>query len=73
MPVSVCNDESDGAEDDIDVDQKETPTVANKSNMLKDLGILELAPLEDLKISVPEEECIPIGTVQQIIDCLVEI
>ena len=70
MPVSVCNgDESDGAEDDIDVDQK--PIVTSKSNMLKDLGILELAPLEDLKISVPEEECIPIGTVQQIIDCLV--
>ncbi|XP_046453758.1 H/ACA ribonucleoprotein complex non-core subunit NAF1-like [Daphnia pulex] len=43
----------------------------NKSKMLEDLGILDLAPLEDLKISVPEEECIPIGVVHKIIDPLV--
>ena len=43
----------------------------NKSKMLEDLGILDLAPLEDLKISVPEEECIPIGIVHKIIDPLV--
>lgn len=39
--------------------------------MLEDLGILDLAPLEALKISVPEEECIPIGVVHKIIDPLV--
>ena len=39
--------------------------------MLEDLGIFELAHLEDLKISVPEEECIPIGVVHNIIDPLV--
>lgn len=39
--------------------------------MLEDLGILDLAPLEDLKISVPEAECIPIGTIHNIIDLLV--
>ncbi|KAI9550043.1 hypothetical protein GHT06_007634 [Daphnia sinensis] len=42
-----------------------------KSKMLEDLGIFDLAPLEDLKISVPEEECIPIGVVHKIIDSLV--
>lgn len=42
-----------------------------KSKMLEDLGILDLAPLEALKISVPEEECIPIGVVHKIIDPLV--
>lgn len=42
-----------------------------KSKMLEDLGILDLAPLEDLKITVAQEECIPIGTVHNIIDMLV--
>jgi H/ACA ribonucleoprotein complex non-core subunit NAF1 len=46
-------------------------TSNSKSKMLEDLGILDLAPLEDLKISVPEEECIPIGVVHKIIDPLV--
>ncbi|EFX76462.1 hypothetical protein DAPPUDRAFT_322388 [Daphnia pulex] len=39
--------------------------------MLLDLGILDLALLEDLNISVPEEKCIPMGVVHKIIDPLV--
>jgi hypothetical protein len=39
--------------------------------MLLDLGILDLELLEDLNISVPEEERIPMGVVHKIIDPLV--
>jgi len=45
--------------------------VPGTSKMLADLGLLDLPPLEDLVISVPETECIPIGTVSNIIDLLV--
>ncbi|XP_059352541.1 H/ACA ribonucleoprotein complex non-core subunit NAF1-like [Daphnia carinata] len=65
---------------DASIEEDENIAVANnkgyganncKSIILEDLGIIDLAPLEDLKISVPEEECIPIGVVHNIIDPLV--
>lgn len=52
-------------------EDKSALQLEDKSKMLKDLGILDLAPLEDLKISVPEEECIPIGIIHKIVDPLV--
>lgn len=62
--------EVDAEEDgDSQIDKKNNGI--SKSKMLEDLGILDLAPLEDLKISVPEEECIPIGTIHSIIEPLV--
>lgn len=36
----------------------------------KELGLEDLPPIEDLKISVSEEDCIPVGKVYQIVDQL---
>jgi len=68
-----------GALIDNEDDEEETTRKADSrsrqvnptSKMLEDLGILDLAPLEDLKITVEEAECIPIGTIHNIIDMLV--
>ena len=58
----------DGVTENYDYENSNIP---NNSKMLEDLGLLDLPPLEDLAISVPEAECIPIGTVSNIIDLLV--
>lgn len=39
--------------------------------MLKQLGIFNLSPVEDLNITVPEEECITVGIVHKIVEPLV--
>jgi len=58
-------------EDLAENDDHETNNSTGKMKMLEDLGLLDLPPLEDLVISVPETECIPIGAVSNIIDLLV--
>ena len=56
---------------DEEVDSKLVTGLQANNKMFEDLGLLDLPPLEELTISVPEEECIPIGTVSNIIDLLV--
>jgi len=57
--------------DDMDENDNEHSGVTQNTKMLEDLGLLDLPPLEDLVISVPEAECIPIGKITNIIDILV--
>lgn len=62
--------ESSDSEDKIS-EGKEKERIFGRTQMLADLGIFDLPPLEDLAISVPEQECIPIGNIHNIIDMLV--
>lgn len=61
-----CSDPEEKSEED-----KERERTFGRTQMLADLGIFDLPPIEDLTISVPEQECIPIGVVHNIIDMLV--
>jgi H/ACA ribonucleoprotein complex non-core subunit NAF1 len=72
VPVGIdLNASLEEDESHVGTSNKGGASLNGKSKMLEDLGILDLAPLDDLKISVPEEECIPIGVVHKIIDPLV--
>lgn len=70
-PIRLDVETLSGDEDENDSLVEKNRALNSKSKMLEDLGIFDLAPLEDLKITVPEEECIPIGVVHNIIDPLV--
>lgn len=53
------------------MEDRERERTFGRAQMLADLGIFDLPPIEDLAISVPEQECITIGKVHNIIDMLV--
>lgn len=66
-------DEEKEGEDDED-EELETTTTKKKRDPLRVKGELtldELPPIEDLKISVPEDECIEVGAISSIVDQLV--
>ena len=70
--VSVVSivDIADDIEDDEGDERDENQATKKKSRMLEALGIIDLPPIEDLTITVPHEECIPIGKISNIIDTL---
>ncbi len=57
--------------DEDDDEVEENLNAKKKSKMMEALGIIDLPPLEELTITVPQEECIPIGKISNIIDTLV--
>lgn len=52
----------------LDEDNINTPKGPIKS--IGELGIEELPPIEDLKITVPEEECVELGKIMSIVEQL---
>lgn len=42
----------------------------SSGNGISDFSISSLPPIEDLKISVPEKECVEIGVITSIVDTL---
>lgn len=51
--------------------QKEKKIKPKKSKLPRDLSFTDLPPIEDLKISVPEDECEEVGTITSIVETLV--
>lgn len=56
---------------DSDPELNNTKRKIKKEKIPKDLSYTDLPPIEDLKISVPEDECEEIGTITNIVDILV--
>uniref|UniRef100_T1I364 H/ACA ribonucleoprotein complex non-core subunit NAF1 n=1 Tax=Rhodnius prolixus TaxID=13249 RepID=T1I364_RHOPR len=70
----ICSDDTEESDSDLESIIAKKPTFIPKQiKVLGELNIKDLPPIEDLHISVKEEECIPFGKVYSIVDTLLVI